>query len=155
MPVILRPEAHEAWLRATADDAHAAIEQYPTDLMVVYRVGLRMNSPKNDDPALIEPTDGEPREPDQNKARDGPRRSLLVISRGRRAKDRRLLGAGTVIAPAAPPGPFSRRWAGRFHARGEALDCGARRAHLGKQRATIRARLYSQESPHEMRRALS
>jgi putative SOS response-associated peptidase YedK len=58
MPVILRPEDHEAWLEGTADDARSVIRQYPADLMVAYRVGLRVNSPKNDDPALIEPSDG-------------------------------------------------------------------------------------------------
>jgi putative SOS response-associated peptidase YedK len=58
MPVILRPEDHDAWLKGTAEDAGAAIRQYPADHMVAYRVGSRVNSPKNDDSSLIEPSDG-------------------------------------------------------------------------------------------------
>lgn len=58
MPAILRPEGIEAWLTGTPDDARAAITQYPSDLMVAYRVSPRVNGPKNDDPSLIEPFDG-------------------------------------------------------------------------------------------------
>ena len=46
---------HEAWLSGSVDDARAVLKQYPSDLMVTYRVSPRVNSPKNKDPALIEP----------------------------------------------------------------------------------------------------
>lgn len=67
MPAILRPEDHDAWLTGSAEDARAAIRQYPADLMVAYRVGLRVNSPKNDDPSLIEASDGAANEPEPNR----------------------------------------------------------------------------------------
>ncbi len=37
MPVILHPEAHEAWLRAPAEEAMALVTQYPADRLVVER----------------------------------------------------------------------------------------------------------------------
>jgi len=69
MPAILRGEDHEAWLNGSVDDARAALKQYPSELMVAYRVSLRVNSPKNNDPALIEPV----REPlDESPAHQEP-----------------------------------------------------------------------------------
>jgi len=55
MPAILHANDHEAWLSGSAAAAHAALKPYPSDLMVAYRVSRRVNSPKNDDPSLIEP----------------------------------------------------------------------------------------------------
>jgi putative SOS response-associated peptidase YedK len=55
MPAILRAENHEAWLRGDPTEAKAALAPYPSELMVAYRVSRRVNSPKNDDPTLIEP----------------------------------------------------------------------------------------------------
>ncbi|HUN25292.1 MAG TPA: SOS response-associated peptidase [Steroidobacteraceae bacterium] len=55
MPAILRRESREAWLSGTPEQAHAALEAYPADLMVAYAVSTRVNSPKNDEPSLIEP----------------------------------------------------------------------------------------------------
>lgn len=55
MPAILRHEDHEAWLTGTADEARAALRQYPSELMLAYPVSPRVNTPKNDDPTLIEP----------------------------------------------------------------------------------------------------
>jgi putative SOS response-associated peptidase YedK len=54
MPAILRKEDCEAWLKGSADDARAVLTQYPADLMVAYAVSTRVNSPKNNDPTLIE-----------------------------------------------------------------------------------------------------
>jgi putative SOS response-associated peptidase YedK len=56
MPAILRREDHEAWLSGSADVARAALAQYPSNLMVAYQVSSRVNTPKNDDQELIEPT---------------------------------------------------------------------------------------------------
>jgi putative SOS response-associated peptidase YedK len=56
MPAILEPEDYEAWLRA-ADTAipQAMLRPFPSQLMQAYPVSKRVNSPKNDDAALIEP----------------------------------------------------------------------------------------------------
>jgi putative SOS response-associated peptidase YedK len=55
MPAILRMEDHDAWLNGTIDEAQKLLVQYPSDLMVAYAVSTRVNTPKNDDPSLIEP----------------------------------------------------------------------------------------------------
>jgi putative SOS response-associated peptidase YedK len=55
MPAILRQEEHEAWLSGNADEARAALVEYPADLMVAYAVSMRVNSPKNDDASLVIP----------------------------------------------------------------------------------------------------
>lgn len=55
MPAILRSDDYEAWLSGTAEDARSALRQYPADLMVAYPVSTRVNSPKNDDAALLVP----------------------------------------------------------------------------------------------------
>ena len=55
MPAILRREDYAAWLCGSADEARAALVQYPADLMVAYAVSNRVNAPKNNDPSLIEP----------------------------------------------------------------------------------------------------
>jgi putative SOS response-associated peptidase YedK len=55
MPAILRNEDYDAWLSGTTDEARKALAPYPADLMVAYAVSARVNTPKNDDPSLIEP----------------------------------------------------------------------------------------------------
>ena len=55
MPAILRREDHEAWLTGTAEEARAALRQCQSELMLAYQVGPRVNTPKNDNPTLIEP----------------------------------------------------------------------------------------------------
>lgn len=52
MPVILDPADYERWL--TEDDPRDLLEPYPAELMRAYRVGTRVNSPKNDDATLVE-----------------------------------------------------------------------------------------------------
>lgn len=59
MPAILAPAAIEAWLAGTAADARAELKEYPSGLMVAHPVGNRVNSPKNNDPALIDPRPSE------------------------------------------------------------------------------------------------
>jgi putative SOS response-associated peptidase YedK len=56
MPAILRAEDHEAWLGGTPEEARAALAPYPPELMVAYPVSSRVNSPKNNDNALLTPT---------------------------------------------------------------------------------------------------
>jgi putative SOS response-associated peptidase YedK len=55
MPAILRRADHEAWLTGTVDQARSVLEPYPSDLMVAYEVGPRVNSPRNNDERLLEP----------------------------------------------------------------------------------------------------
>jgi putative SOS response-associated peptidase YedK len=80
MPAILRAEDHEAWLGGSMDDARTVLRQYPADLMVAHRVSLRVNSPKNDDPALVEAVTELPAEPPKREEEAGrdtdPQRSL-------------------------------------------------------------------------------
>jgi putative SOS response-associated peptidase YedK len=54
MPAILRKEDQEAWLSGTLDDARAMLKQYEAGLMVAYEVSTRVNTPTNNDAALIE-----------------------------------------------------------------------------------------------------
>jgi putative SOS response-associated peptidase YedK len=58
MPAILRKEDHEAWLGGTADEARAALQPYPADLMYAFAVSAKVNSPKNNSPDLLEPVKG-------------------------------------------------------------------------------------------------
>ncbi len=56
MPVILRPEQEAAWLDTESDrDWQRALGPFPADLMTAYPVSSRVNSPRYDDSALIEP----------------------------------------------------------------------------------------------------
>ena len=54
MPAILRVEDHAAWLSAAPEEALRLLAPYPAELMVAYRVSPRVNSPRNNDPRLIE-----------------------------------------------------------------------------------------------------
>jgi putative SOS response-associated peptidase YedK len=54
MPVILDRKDYEAWLSGTVDAARAVLKQYPADSMVAWPVSTRVNTPKNNDAALIE-----------------------------------------------------------------------------------------------------
>ena len=49
MPVILPPETFEPWL--TGDDVRLALA--PEDLLVMHRVGRRVNNPREDDPECV------------------------------------------------------------------------------------------------------
>ena len=51
MPVILPPEAFAPWLAG----APVALGPAPEDLLAMHRVGLRVNHPRNDDPACAAP----------------------------------------------------------------------------------------------------
>jgi putative SOS response-associated peptidase YedK len=53
MPAILRASDHEAWLAGSAEQAHAVLLPYPADCMVAWPVSARVNSPRHDEPALI------------------------------------------------------------------------------------------------------
>ena len=55
MPAILAREDREAWLAGSPAEAHAVLKPYPDGMMVAYRVGARVNSPRNNDATLVEP----------------------------------------------------------------------------------------------------
>jgi len=55
MPVILDPDDYDAWLSA-ADTTipQALLQPFPAQLLTAHPVSKRVNSPKNDDPSIIE-----------------------------------------------------------------------------------------------------
>jgi putative SOS response-associated peptidase YedK len=58
MPVILAPDAYDAWLGDTAaspDDLHALLRPCPDDWLEFWPVDARVGNWRNDDPGLIEP----------------------------------------------------------------------------------------------------
>lgn len=57
MPVILPTDAYDAWLdpHTEPDLLLPLLRPYPADEMKCYPVSTRVNSPANDDPAVIEP----------------------------------------------------------------------------------------------------
>lgn len=58
MPVILDPEAHEAWLDPEAADLQALkalLRPYPPQRLAWWPVSTRVNNPRQDDPSLLEP----------------------------------------------------------------------------------------------------
>lgn len=60
MPVILPADAYGLWLDPTVKDPHAVqplLRPYPAEAMKAYAVSTRVNSPRDDDPSLIEPAE--------------------------------------------------------------------------------------------------
>ncbi|HUF86699.1 MAG TPA: SOS response-associated peptidase [Thermohalobaculum sp.] len=58
MPVIIEPEDHEQWLSGEPDAAEALLRPCPPEMLRAYKVGTRVNSPRNDDTACIEALEG-------------------------------------------------------------------------------------------------
>jgi putative SOS response-associated peptidase YedK len=59
MPVIVGPEDYARWLDPESQDAEALmtlVRPYPVARMAARAVGMRVNQPENDDPALLEET---------------------------------------------------------------------------------------------------
>ena len=56
MPVILAPEDYDRWLGIEADPRDL-MKPFAADLMTMWPVSTRVNSPRNDDPSLVEPLD--------------------------------------------------------------------------------------------------
>ncbi len=54
MPAILAQEDIEAWLAGSPEQARATLKPYPDNLMHAQKVSTRVNSPKNDDAALLD-----------------------------------------------------------------------------------------------------
>ncbi len=57
MPAVLTPGQFAAWLDGTRTEAYALLTAYPAQRMRAYPVGLRVNSPANEGPDLIEPVE--------------------------------------------------------------------------------------------------
>ena len=55
MPVIVAPEAYEAWLDPSTPDVEPLLAPYDARAMTYWPVSTRVNSVKNDDAALIAP----------------------------------------------------------------------------------------------------
>jgi putative SOS response-associated peptidase YedK len=56
MPAILAQSAHDTWLGAAAQQARAALQPYPQESMVAWKVSRRVNSPRTpNDASLIAP----------------------------------------------------------------------------------------------------
>jgi putative SOS response-associated peptidase YedK len=55
MPVIVAPDNYARWLDVEDPDPADLLRAYPSDAMRAYPVSTRVNSPKNDDAAIIEP----------------------------------------------------------------------------------------------------
>jgi putative SOS response-associated peptidase YedK len=56
MPVILAPREYDEWLMAK--DPRGLLRPCPSEMLKAYAVGTAVNSPRNDDPKLIEPLPG-------------------------------------------------------------------------------------------------
>lgn len=54
MPAILRREDRDIWLNGGAEEARNVLVQYDPGLMLAHEVTTRVNTPKNNDPSLIE-----------------------------------------------------------------------------------------------------
>ena len=53
MPVVIGPEDRERWLKGP--NAEELLKPYPSELMTMWPVSPKLNSPKNDSPDLLEP----------------------------------------------------------------------------------------------------
>jgi putative SOS response-associated peptidase YedK len=54
MPVILHPDDYGRWLDKD-EDPRELMRPFPSELMTIWPVSTRVNSPKNDDPDLLDP----------------------------------------------------------------------------------------------------
>jgi putative SOS response-associated peptidase YedK len=57
MPVMLPPSAYETWLapQTRVDTVKTLLQPFTAEPMRLYPVSRRMNSPRNDDPSIVEP----------------------------------------------------------------------------------------------------
>jgi putative SOS response-associated peptidase YedK len=54
MPVIIAPDAYHRWLSPQEPDLHELLVPYPAEPMTMWPVSVRVNSPANDDAAILE-----------------------------------------------------------------------------------------------------
>ena len=60
MPVILPPDAYHRWLSPLEPDPNDLLRPFPAELMRMWPVSTRVNSPQNDDASLLDPLDPGP-----------------------------------------------------------------------------------------------
>jgi putative SOS response-associated peptidase YedK len=54
MPVIIPREAYDRWLSPIEPDPRDLLVPYPADPMTMWPISTRVNSPKNDDPSILD-----------------------------------------------------------------------------------------------------
>jgi len=59
MPVVLPEDVESEWLSAGPDAREKLCRPYPGEDLTAYEISTRVNSPANDDPAVVEPLDHE------------------------------------------------------------------------------------------------
>jgi putative SOS response-associated peptidase YedK len=55
MPVVIGADDRDRWLKG--DDPQELLRPYPAERMTMWPVSMRVNSPRNDDPTLLERVD--------------------------------------------------------------------------------------------------
>jgi putative SOS response-associated peptidase YedK len=55
MPVILPPDAYDRWLSPIEPDPHDLLVPYPSELMKMWPISAKVNSPRNDTPDILDP----------------------------------------------------------------------------------------------------
>jgi putative SOS response-associated peptidase YedK len=60
MPVVIGPDDRDRWLNGP--DPEELLKPYPSDLMTMWPVSTRANSPRNDDPSLLDKFEEDPAE---------------------------------------------------------------------------------------------
>lgn len=57
MPVIIAPAEYARWLSAEEADPRDLLRPYPSELMTMWPISTRVNTPRNDNPEILEPVD--------------------------------------------------------------------------------------------------
>jgi putative SOS response-associated peptidase YedK len=57
MPVILAPKDFDRWLSSFDPDPRDLLRPYPAAPLTMWPISMRVNSPENDDPSIIEPVE--------------------------------------------------------------------------------------------------
>jgi len=57
MPVILHPKDYQRWIDCIEPDPHDLLVAFPDELMKVWPISRRVNSPGNDDPKTLDQID--------------------------------------------------------------------------------------------------
>jgi putative SOS response-associated peptidase YedK len=60
MPAIVQKEDIDTWLTGTIEQAKGVLKEYPSDMMVAWPVTSRVNTPRNNDPELVQPIELDP-----------------------------------------------------------------------------------------------
>lgn len=84
MPVVIGPDDRDLWLNGS--DPQELLKSYPSELMTMWPVSTRLNSPKNDDPSLLG------RIEDEGEPRDGSEVRRVNEGSGPSASELRVIG---------------------------------------------------------------